>query len=235
MSQIDDVRSPDAPHRGRARRRWALVGATVMAVVGAAVATQLAVGGVGADGAAPGHPASARPNATSPVGAQPSPTTTPLDAAHSPRATAGSRVFPGDAAVTDAVESALQTELAVLGNTTDRAAVLGSLQADTSVTANPFTESLKAAAQEYDAMGWRQTGAPRVEWVELLTRDEDATPPSVQVLACLDSSGVDVTDEQGNSLRGAATPTRSAQVLTLVDDEQGWKVIGATFPEDPEC
>jgi hypothetical protein len=234
VSQIDESRCADAPHPRSMRRRLTVVGAAVLVVGAAAVATQLPLGGVAAVGAAPAQPAF--PGATSTGSAPASATATP-DAVPSTRgASAAGAAFPGDSLVTDAVESALQIEATVLGATTDHVAALESLEGpDTSAPTDPFTESLKVTALEYDAMGWRQTGAPQVEWIELLMRDEDATPPRLQILACLDSSGVDVTDEQGRSLRGAATPARTAQVLTLVDDGTGWRVIDATFPDDPDC
>lgn len=102
------------------------------------------------------------------------------------------------------------------------------------VAGGTYLAAIRAAAVEYADLGWRQTGTPRVDSLEIVEEDLTGTPPTVIAEACIDSSDVDVVDE-GGSLRGAGTPDRSLNLLTFELADNTWRVVAQSFPADPNC
>lgn len=98
-----------------------------------------------------------------------------------------------------------------------------------------YAEALALRLTEFEDQGWTQVGAPTIKSLEIVEEQLDTTPPRVVVLACVDSSDVDILDDEGNSLRNEGTPSRSANLYTLVREERVWSIADVTFPEDPDC
>lgn len=98
-----------------------------------------------------------------------------------------------------------------------------------------YAEALQARLAEFEDAGWTQVGTPVITSLELVEEHPDETPQRAVVLACVDSSDVDIVDADGNSLRNTGTPARTANLFTLVRENGTWSVADATFPEDPDC
>lgn len=103
------------------------------------------------------------------------------------------------------------------------------------LAADVYLGSLRAQTQEFQTMGWHQVGAARVIDVVVLEHDLDATPPTMRVQACVDSSDVQIVDADGVELRGEGTPTRSSFLLTLIYRDGAWLIAQESFAEDPDC
>lgn len=89
-----------------------------------------------------------------------------------------------------------------------------------------------AQAEEFMKTGVHQNGSPTIENARVLGTSEDGT--SIQVEACVDSSAVQVLNDQGTDLR-ASQPKRSLTIFTLTNPDGSWKLASETFPEDPTC
>jgi hypothetical protein len=93
-------------------------------------------------------------------------------------------------------------------------------------------EELQAESLEFDTNEWVRTGAPAVVWTKVVESDSAAGTMTVE--ACLDSSGVVVTDASGNALPATTTP-RAINIYTLHQGDRGWVVTARTFPDNPSC
>lgn len=138
---------------------------------------------------------------------------------------------PGDETITSSVLAALQEEAAVLGIERDVSAATDAM----STVRGAYLRALQTQAIEFDAMGWRQVGVPAVDSIEVIDGSFDQHVGTVQVWACIDASEADVVDEQGNSLRGDGTPSRSANIYTLEYRDGIWAITHQTFADDPNC
>ena len=96
-------------------------------------------------------------------------------------------------------------------------------------------DAAMAQAAEFADNGWQQTGAPRIVESRIVKDERDEDPQRVVVLACVDSSEVDVVDDEGNSVRHGNYPDRSRMLFTLVRDEDRWLVSEESFPANPDC
>jgi hypothetical protein len=92
-------------------------------------------------------------------------------------------------------------------------------------------EALQAQAEEYQRSGWHVTGRPRVTSVEVYEHTDD----EMVIGACIDESRVVVRDQRGRVVADGADKPRSLNILTLSRDDDGWIVVGTTFPSDPDC
>lgn len=142
--------------------------------------------------------------------------------------TAGSKVPMTDEVASVALSGAFEDEADLLESEV-------SVESAPSSVTGPYAEALEARLAEFEDMGWTQVGSPTIESLEILEEHPGEEPPYVVVLACVDSSEVDIIDAQGNSLRNEGTPTRTANVYTLVQEDGTWTISEATFPEDPDC
>lgn len=98
-----------------------------------------------------------------------------------------------------------------------------------------YAETLALRLDEFEDMGWTQMGTPTVTSLQILEEHLEEDPPRVIVLACIDSTNVQILDDRGNELRNAGTPARSSNLYTLVQEQGVWSITNATFPEDPDC
>ena len=89
-----------------------------------------------------------------------------------------------------------------------------------------------AQSEEFMNTGVHQEGAPTIENARITNTSEDGT--SLEVEACVDSSAVQVLNDQGTDLR-ASQPKRSLTIFTLTNPDGSWKLASETFPDDPTC
>lgn len=102
------------------------------------------------------------------------------------------------------------------------------------VRKGPAWQATMNLAREYAENGWTVTGETRV--VEYTVVEQTENPPTLTVAACLDTSGLKVTDEHGKTvgLQGNRSD-RTMQVLTLVRQDGRWAVQNQGYATDPSC
>ena len=100
-----------------------------------------------------------------------------------------------------------------------------------SVLTGSALEEFDAQAQEWNADGTRVSGTPRIENAHVTA--SDGTTATVR--ACVDSSGVAVTNEAGSSLTDDTSLLRALTDFSFVNDGGSWKLSGVSFPDDPTC
>ncbi|MCC2314576.1 hypothetical protein [Cellulomonas xiejunii] len=209
------------------RRRGAAVAVAVLAaaLVGGGVAladrktpaddgrTAVPAAGAGAVAASPGADVDATPGAEAEASQPP----------HDGLGVVGS----------DVVADSVQAALAAAGVALAAPEAAGDELA--TVATGDHLASLRADVEQFAAEGLTQAGQARVEAVEVVEQDVTATPPTVTARLCIDSSEVQVLDENGTNLRGAGTPPRSLNVIRLVEEDGTWKVAHQAFADDPAC
>ncbi len=100
-----------------------------------------------------------------------------------------------------------------------------------SILTESALEEFDAQAQEWNADGTRVSGTPRIENAHVTA--SDGTTATVR--ACVDSSGVAVTNEAGSSLTDDTSLLRALTDFSFVNDGGSWKLSGVSFPDDPTC
>lgn len=174
-------------------------------------------------------PVSPSPSITAAPSASSSPQTTPGEVTK--RWTPGAPItsLPDSQAPEDAA-GVLIDELASLTPGTEEGD-----QALLQVATGTLLEDLQATAQEYADSGWRINGSPTVDRIEMMERNLDGTPPTFTVRACVDSSSVDVVDEQGISVLDPDRPTRSWVWYTVTSDANSWLLSAQSFGDEVDC
>ena len=102
------------------------------------------------------------------------------------------------------------------------------------VTTGFVQGELEALAAERKEQGFRQVGASRVVSTSVRSVDLDATPATIVLNACIDSSDVDVLDENGNSLKESLyNPGHPVlHVYSAVRIDGAWKMSTHDIPDD---
>jgi hypothetical protein len=96
---------------------------------------------------------------------------------------------------------------------------------------------LQAMAEEREQLGYKQIGEAKITSVTTRAIDLTATPPTVILDVCIDASGIDVVDENGNSLKdrmynpgGPVLHTYGAQYIDGL-----WKIATHEIPDSAPC
>ena len=92
-------------------------------------------------------------------------------------------------------------------------------------------EEFDAQAQEWNTDGTRVSGTPRIEDAHVTA--SDGTTATVR--ACVDSTGVTVTNDAGSPLTDDTSLMRALTDFSFVNDGGSWKLSGVSFPDDPTC
>lgn len=104
------------------------------------------------------------------------------------------------------------------------------------VAGAPLVAEIEADLLELDSQGWQRTGTPVVASMSVLEQDEDASPPTATVQACIDSSDVQVLDSSGEPLPQDPSTARALNIYQLTQNEDGsWFIASRSFPSDPAC
>lgn len=157
--------------------------------------------------------------------AEPTPTPTPTPTLAPPE----------QEAVDEAAESASEV-VEVINN------VLGSeekeVPTDLSQFASGFVEGeVLAMATEWEKLGYRQVGEAVITEVTLKSSNLEADPQTVELNVCIDSSGIDVLDQNGNSLKESlynpGHPVLNVYGAVKVDGV--WKLTTHEIPTDGNC
>lgn len=100
------------------------------------------------------------------------------------------------------------------------------------VATGSYLGSVEATREQFLAEGLVQTGEVKVEDITILEELDDG---SVRVQACVDSSDIQVLDENGVNLRGEGTFDRALTIFTLESFGDRWVIADETFGDPPEC
>ena len=100
-----------------------------------------------------------------------------------------------------------------------------------SILTESALEEFDAQAQEWNADGTRVSGTPRIEDAHVTA--SDGTTATVR--ACVDSTGVTVTNDAGSPLTDDTSLMRALTDFSFVNDGGSWKLSGVSFPDDPTC
>ena len=100
-----------------------------------------------------------------------------------------------------------------------------------SILTESALEEFDAQAQEWNADGTRVSGTPRIEDAHVTA--SDGTTATVR--ACVDSTGVIVTNDAGSPLTDDTSLMRALTDFSFVNDGGSWKLSGVSFPDDPTC
>jgi flagellar basal body-associated protein FliL len=205
-----------APTKGlsRSRRVWLAVASTLAIVIVAVIvwvnASEPEEAVAPTETTAPANPASSVPS--------PQPSPAPSRATESLDAEAG----------TSAVEALLEAVAGVVNGEQ-------ALEALSPYATGALVEEYRVSAEEFANNGWRQEGTPVVVSSEVVSQDPAANPPTAVLQVCLDSSGVQVYDADGEPQRDLSSPQRSLNIFGLQLSDGSWKLASLTFPDQPDC
>ncbi|RLP08982.1 IMS domain-containing protein [Propionibacterium australiense] len=129
-------------------------------------------------------------------------------------------------------DEAADTTLDALSRTASALSDPGNPADLSDVLTDSALDAYLAQAEEFMKTGVHQNGAPTIENARIIGTSDDGT--SMEVEACVDSSSVQVVNDQGTDLR-ASEPKRSRTIFTLTNPDGSWKIASETFPEDPTC
>ncbi|MBG6238873.1 hypothetical protein IWX78_001845 [Mycetocola sp. CAN_C7] len=213
---------PDTAPRGRGPiPRFAAAVAVFVVVVGLVLALGLANGWFDFTGGASNKPA-----ATS----TPTPTAKPLTL---PTATPGP-IGNEDESV-DAVDTTLDSFILATNQVLQRGD--GSIDGAETVAAGFVLGELQALAAERKSLGYKQVGDAEITEVTVGAVDLTASPPTMTLTVCVDTSDVDVVDESGTSLKDRMyTPGHPVQHTYGAQFLNGlWKIVTHEIPEKGTC
>jgi hypothetical protein len=172
--------------------------------------------------------ASSRQDTSTSASSTPPSSVTP-NAASSPRVTASPGESPAEVA-TNVVETYVKAFTALPTDTANLDSALGSLAGET------VRAEIAAQLLELDANGWTREGTPTVASLTVVTSDPDGTPPTLSVVACIDSSDVVLKDSAGEAIQGGPQPRRALNTYVLQQNDDGsWIIVSHSFPNDPAC
>lgn len=96
---------------------------------------------------------------------------------------------------------------------------------------------LQALATERAQLGYRQVGEATIRSVTARAVDLEASPPTVVLDVCVDATGVDIVDANGQSLRGLlydpGSPTLNVYGAQYLDGL--WKIATHEIPDSAPC
>ena len=215
--------------RGTSRGGIILMASTALAVI---LASGLGVGAsLGWFAAAPSESLATESSST-PVDAGDEPVipTTPLALPPAVPGVVGTEAE-SEKSATDAVNALLEATTEI----TQRAD--GNTTGIDSIATGFVAGELESLALERSQMGYTQTGAAKIDSVTTRDIDLAATPPSLTLAVCIDTSGIDVLDANGTSLKDRlyepGVPTLHLYGAQFVDGL--WKIATHEIPDNASC
>lgn len=103
------------------------------------------------------------------------------------------------------------------------------------IATGALLEDLTIAAQEMSEEGLQVQGSASVVAVEVMEENLDAEPPSFVFRACVDSSAVQVIDDNGQAVANQQHPLRSWTWFTVVDEGGNWMLSAQSFRDEVDC
>lgn len=90
-----------------------------------------------------------------------------------------------------------------------------------------------STATEYALGGWQPRGQVQVVGQPRLAESSYEGKPAQVLEVCLDSSGLTLEDQAGNSY--SSDPARSLNIFTLIEVDGSWKIASHDYPNNPDC
>ena len=202
------------------KHRTALAVTTVLlatGIVGGAVAISLRPTGIDTASAPVSQP-------TAPATTTPVPTTTPAPAPPTTKEAATE-------AATSAAKNVVKATNAMLSTTNTVPKNLGSY------TSGFVEGEIRALAAERASLGYTQVGAAKITSITVRKADLKGSPPTILLDVCIDSSGIDVVDANGTSLKELLyDPGHPVLNLYGAEYTKGtWRITTHDLPEKDTC
>jgi hypothetical protein len=182
------------------------------------VAVVLAVNG------GPSETAAARPSGTPAPAASAEPTPAPSSPADADDATGA--ILEADAA---------ETVLTDYFETVNALSEPADLEAASAVATGAALAEIEAQLLEFEVQEWSLQGEPRFEDITVLKSDLEGAPPTATVSVCVDSTDVKLLQSDGSPVASIEGPRRAVNLYTLAFEDDAWRVLDHTFPDDPTC
>jgi len=206
------------------RRRLVVIVTAALLVAAIAFVTTLALSPRTAQVPTAGRQSSDQPVDSS---ATPSPSGTPV-----PSATGTAADEPADEADA-AASAAVSAVTSVVTATNTLLASPGTVPKDLAKYTGGFVEGeLRALAAERESLGYTQVGTAVITSITTARTNLDGDPPTIVLNVCIDSSGVDVLDASGASLK-ASLYDPGHPVLNVYGAQLtggSWKIISHSLP-----
>lgn len=145
---------------------------------------------------------------------------------------------------TTPVPAAVETEATqnVTAFVTQNAAVLAAPPTEpsgatlTAMATGVALDSALSAQAEYTSNKWHQEGSPTVVSSKVVAYDPAATPPTLTLDLCIDSSKVNVLTDTGAVVKAGQPTDRSLNIMTVVKSASGsWLLSKTDFPTNADC
>ncbi|MEI7055301.1 hypothetical protein WBG06_05735 [Nocardioides sp. CCNWLW239] len=216
------------------RRRAVIAGVCAVLVGGGAAAAMIATG----SDLSPVEPSAVGPSATPAQsdGSKNSSKDNPKDGTpESPGPSAG--------AVKDAAEKAEVDPEVVTEATTTIDTTLDSFYAPLEAGEEPkipgvvgkaLREEIEIAQYERQDAGWKVTGSPTLDELEILEVDDPDKPTAMKIKVCVDASDVAIKNSTGRDMT-TKTATRSRSVFDMKLVKGEWRAVSRTLPADADC
>ncbi|GAB3122186.1 hypothetical protein [Glaciibacter psychrotolerans] len=219
------MKAPQPPHDGSRpprRTKRIVIAASVIAVVVAAsgLAVVGALNSGNASGASDGASESSTPTPKpAPPLAIPTQTPAPL----------------GDAEASEKTANAAVTDLVQANNEILQRADGGTDGLD-SIAAGFVWGEMQALATQRQQEGLKQIGDAKITRTTVSSVDLSASPPTIVFDVCIDTSSIDVVDQNGESLKdqlySSSTPTLNVYGAQFLDGL--WKLVTHDIPATPD-
>jgi hypothetical protein len=222
MEEVDE--SEKAP---RHRTRWIAIGAVAVLALGAA---GVGIALVANNGGAPAATSTEKPvdDGDGDKNASEDPLKTVPKVVDGPLSTDEKAEVERATAAADAVVAALD-EVSQRGD--------GSAVGVETVATGWVLGEVQSHAREQLDLGYKQTGDAVVTSVTPTAVDLASSPATITLKVCVDVSGIDVTDEAGNSLKASLyNPGRPvAHIYGAVFEDDTWKISSHEIPDEQDC
>lgn len=135
----------------------------------------------------------------------------------------------------EAIDSTLDSFMVATNEVLQRAD--GSVTGAETVASGFVLGELQALAAERKELGYKQIGEAKVTDVTVGAVDLAATPPTMVLTVCVDTSDVDVVDENGTSMKDRMyTPDHPVQHTYGAQFLDGlWKIVTHEIPDKGTC
>ncbi|MFS0912062.1 hypothetical protein AB3M89_09745 [Microbacterium sp. 179-I 3D2 NHS] len=96
---------------------------------------------------------------------------------------------------------------------------------------------LEAKAREQYDLGYKQVGEAEVTSVTPIAVDLASDPATITLKVCIDTSGIDVVDSAGNSMKDSLyKPGKPvAHIYGAIFEDDTWKISTHDIPETQDC
>lgn len=104
------------------------------------------------------------------------------------------------------------------------------------IAGTAIQQELASQLSELSSNGWTLNGTPVVTSAKIISKHLNATPPSVTVKACVDSTHVMTLDAKGKKVGSGPPAPPAYNIYELHQQPDGsWRLASHSFPDNPTC